>query len=72
MPQLSEAAGLFQAFNPDAIPYVLAIIAGAFVLARALRSVMNSLSERMPKPLATVKAPDEMMSVARYALRPHS
>jgi small-conductance mechanosensitive channel len=67
MPQLSEAAGLFQAFNPDAIPYVLAIIAGAFVLARALRSVMNSLSERMPKYRLLIKQAQTFSSFFIFA-----
>lgn len=55
MPEMSEAAGLFQAFNPSAIPYALAIIIGAFVFARVSRMLMHSLSERMPKYRLMIK-----------------
>lgn len=67
MPEMSEAAGLFQRFNPDAIPYVLAIIVGAFVLARVLRGTMNSLSERVPKYRLLIKQTQTFLSFFVFA-----
>jgi len=66
MPEPSSTSGLMQAFDPQAIPYALAWILGAFLLMRFLRRVMKSLSERMARHRLTIKQLDTLLSFGIY------
>ncbi|MBN1654006.1 MAG: mechanosensitive ion channel [Deltaproteobacteria bacterium] len=68
MPDVSETAGLLQAFNPSAIPYAAAWIIGSLALVRVLRGVANSLSEQLPKYRLTIKQAHAFISFIIFAL----
>ena len=66
MPDITEAGGLLEAFNPGAIPYALLLVASAFILMRLIRRVSSSLSERIPKHRLIIKQTDTLLGFLVY------
>lgn len=66
MPKMPETTGLFEAFNPTAIPYAILWIACAIILMRLLRRLTGSLSERISKHRLVIKQVNTLSAFVVY------
>jgi len=62
------SGGLLDAFNPDAIPYVLAIIICTILLVKLSNRMFQSLSERIDRHRLVLKQTGTLFSFAAYVI----